>query len=106
MNPILLAWLIAGVIRVAQGSATVAMLTAAGIMADLVKDDANPPSDAFLALVSCSVASGAIMLSHVNDSGFWIIARYMNLSEKEAPMTWTPLSTMISVVSFLWIMLY
>merc|ERR1711963_1279252 len=98
MNPLLLAWLMSGVIRVAQGSATVAMITAGGIMSDLLQGE--DASNASLALTACAICSGAIMLSHVNDSGFWMISRYMNMTEKEALLSWTPVSGIVSVVSF------
>jgi gluconate transporter len=95
--PILaLAYIFATLVRIAQGSATVAMLTAAGLMSGFVGDLSQP----MLALVTCAIASGAIGYSHVNDSGFWMISRYMGMTEKETLKTWTILSTAISLVSF------
>ena len=95
--PILaLAYIFATLVRIAQGSATVAMLTAAGLMSGFVGDLSQP----MLALVTCAIASGAIGYSHVNDSGFWMISRYMGMTEKQTLKTWTILSTAISLVSF------
>jgi Gnt-I system low-affinity gluconate transporter len=95
--PILvLAWVFATLIRVAQGSATVAMLTAAGLMAGFVDGLSQPQ----LALVTVAIAAGATGFSHVNDSGFWMISRYFRMSEAETLRTWSVISTLISVVGF------
>ncbi len=95
--PILvLAWVFATLIRVAQGSATVAMLTAAGLMAGFVEGLSQPQ----LALVTVAIAAGATGFSHVNDSGFWMISRYFRMSEAETLRTWSVISTLISVVGF------
>ena len=93
---VVLAYLFATLVRVAQGSATVAMLTAAGLMAGFVQD----MSQAQLALVTVAIAAGATGFSHVNDSGFWMISRYMGMTEKQTLSTWSVISTAISVVSF------
>ena len=94
---ILLAYLFAVFVRVAQGSATVAMVTAAGLMASM----AEGLSQAQLALVVIAIASGASAVSHVNDSGFWMVSRYMLMTEKQTFQTWTVISTVVSVVGFL-----
>ena len=80
---------------------TVAMLTAAGLMASLVEGSSQP----FLALIACAIAAGATGFSHVNDSGFWMISRYMGMTEKQTLKTWTLISTAISLVSFAIILL-
>jgi Gnt-I system low-affinity gluconate transporter len=94
---LVLAWVFATLIRVAQGSATVAMLTAAGLMVGFVEGLSQPE----LALVTIAIAAGATGFSHVNDSGFWMISRYFRMTEAQTLRTWTVLSTMISVVGFL-----
>lgn len=97
---VVLAWVFSTLIRIAQGSATVAMLTAAGLMTGFVAaaDPALGPHQ--LALITCAIAAGATGFSHVNDSGFWMISRYMGMTEKETLKTWTLVSTAISLVSF------
>lgn len=100
-----IAWIFATLIRVAQGSATVAMLTAAGLMTGFVKNAQPSVSDMHLALLACAIASGATGFSHVNDSGFWMISRYFGLTERQTLKTWTVVSTAISVVSFVFILI-
>ncbi|MEM9644294.1 MAG: gluconate:H+ symporter [Planctomycetota bacterium] len=95
--PILvLAWVFATLIRIAQGSATVAMVTAAGLMTSF----SSELNQSQLALVTIAIAAGATGFSHVNDSGFWMISRYLRMSEAETLRTWTVLSTCISLVGF------
>lgn len=95
---IVLAWLIAAAVRVTQGSATVAMITAAGILAPImVSFDISDPHRALIVL---SIAAGATTLSHVNDSGFWLVSRYFGMSEKDTLRSWTVMETIISVVGF------
>ncbi len=101
--PIVAAFLIAAVVRVMQGSATVAMLTAAGLIAPLVS--AAGSNSLELALLTISVAAGATVLSHVNDSGFWLVSRYFNLSVPETLRTWTVSSTLVGVTGFLMVLL-
>ena len=92
--PILvLAFLIAAVVRVTQGSATVAMVTAAGLLSPLVNSSGTPPIS--LALLTISIASGATVLSHFNDSGFWLVSRYLGLTEKDTLRSWTVMETVI-----------
>ena len=93
---IVLAYIFATLVRIAQGSATVAMLTAAGLMASFVEGFSQP----YLALIACAIAAGATGFSHVNDSGFWMISRYLGMTEKQTLKTWTVISTAISLVSF------
>ncbi len=93
---IVLAYIFATLVRIAQGSATVAMLTAAGLMVSFVEGFSQP----YLALIACAIAAGATGFSHVNDSGFWMISRYLGMTEKQTLKTWTVISTAISVVSF------
>ncbi|MEH6680609.1 MAG: gluconate:H+ symporter [Sediminicola sp.] len=93
MSPLLLAWLIATAIRVSVGSATVAGLTAAGIALPMVASTGVSPE-----LMVLAIGSGSLMLSHVNDSGFWLFKEYFNLSVKETLSTWTVMETSIGVV--------
>ncbi|MBM7632858.1 GntP family permease [Geomicrobium sediminis] len=96
---VLLAFLIATGVRVAQGSATVAMLTAAGLIAPIVNlVDLTQPS---LALIAVAIACGATVLSHVNDSGFWLVNRFLGMSEKDTLKSWTVMETIIGGVGFL-----
>ncbi|MBN2806506.1 MAG: gluconate transporter [Prolixibacteraceae bacterium] len=95
LPPILLAWMLAAVVRVTQGSATVAMITAAGMMAPLLNEMAL--SDQHLALVVLAIASGATLLSHVNDSGFWLVGKYLQMNEKQTLQSWTVMESIIAV---------
>ncbi len=93
---LVLAYVFATLVRIAQGSATVAMLTAAGLMVGFV-ENLNQQN---LALVTICIAAGATGFSHVNDSGFWMISRYFRMSEAQTLRSWSVISTMISVVGF------
>ncbi|ONI89397.1 permease [Saccharothrix sp. ALI-22-I] len=95
---IALAYVISCGMRIAQGSATVAIVTTTGIVAPLVADIGY--SQPQLALLVMSIAAGSIIASHVNDGGFWIVSRYFGLSVKETLQTWTVLETILSVVGF------
>ncbi len=95
MPPILLAWLLAAIVRVTQGSATVAMITAAGIMAPVLEVFAL--SGPQMALVVIAIASGATLLSHVNDSGFWLVSKYFGMNEKQTLRSWTVMESIIAV---------
>lgn len=97
ISVLLLAYIFAFLVRIAQGSATVAMVTAAGLMASLVEGLSQPQ----LALVVLAIAAGASAVSHVNDSGFWMVSRYMMMTEKQTLQTWTIVSTIVSVVGYL-----
>ncbi|WP_197455133.1 GntP family permease [Stieleria varia] len=96
ISVLVLAYLFAVLIRIAQGSATVAMVTAAGLMATFVNGLSQPQ----LALITIAIAAGATGFSHVNDSGFWMISRYFRMSEAQTLRSWGVLSTVISVVGF------
>ena len=95
---IALAYVISCVMRIAQGSATVAIVTTAGIVAPVLADLGY--SQPQLALVVMAIAAGSIIASHVNDGGFWIVSRYFGLSVKETLQSWTVLETILSVVGF------
>ncbi|MFD7286046.1 GntP family permease [Streptomyces sp. NPDC059863] len=95
---ILLAWLISVVLRVAQGSATVAIVTTAGIVVPLV--EGQDLSQAHLALIIMAISAGSIFASHVNDGGFWMVAKYFGISERDTLKSWTVLETVLSVAGF------
>ena len=103
MPPIVLAWLLALIVRVTQGSSTVAMITAAGIMGPILAGlgaQGAEFSQPQLALITLAIAAGATTASHVNDSGFWLIGKYLGMNEKQTLQTWTVMETIISVVGF------
>jgi gluconate:H+ symporter, GntP family len=100
ISPLLLGWGIAALIRVATGSATVSMMTAAGIVAPIA---ASVRANAELMALACG--AGSLILSHVNDSGFWLIKEYFGMSVKETLMTWTAMETIIAVVALVLIMI-
>ncbi len=93
------AFVVAGIVRVAQGSATVAMITAAGLTAPVA--ETLGIQGPHLALLVIAIASGATILSHVNDSGFWLVSRYLGLDEAQTLKSWTVSTTLIGVVSFI-----
>ena len=103
LPPILLAWILAAIVRVTQGSATVAMITAAGIIAPVLSF--IQPSDAELALIVISIASGATLLSHVNDSGFWLVSKYFGMDEKQTLRSWTMMESIIAICGLAFTML-
>ena len=92
MSPLLIGWIIATIIRFSVGSATVAGLTTAGIVLPLVQNTNVSPE-----LMVLSIGSGSLMLSHVNDSGFWLFKEYFNLTVKETLSTWTIMETSIGI---------
>ncbi|MFJ9564410.1 GntP family permease [Streptomyces fuscichromogenes] len=95
---IVLSYLISVVLRVAQGSATVAIVTTAGIVAPLLTEGDH--SQAFVALVIMAISAGSIFASHVNDGGFWMVAKYFGISERDTLRTWTVLESVLSVAGF------
>ncbi|MBU3864780.1 GntP family permease [Streptomyces sp. 4503] len=95
---IVLAWLISVVLRVAQGSATVAIVTTAGIVTPMLSE--GHYSQAHLALVIMAISAGSIFASHVNDGGFWMVAKYFGISESDTLKSWTVLETVLSVAGF------
>ncbi|MEU0089513.1 gluconate:H+ symporter [Kribbella sp. NPDC006257] len=95
---LLLAYVISCGLRIAQGSATVAIVTTGGIVGPLLTADHY--SQAHLALIAAAICAGSIILSHVNDGGFWIVAKYFNMTVKETLLTWSVLETVLSLVGF------
>ncbi len=109
MTPVMLAFAVAAAVRVSQGSATVAMMTAAGLVGGVLElaRSAEPGSvlatyaHTDLALITIAIAAGSTVLSHVNDSGFWLIKEFLGLSEAETLKSWTVMTTIIGVVGLL-----
>ena len=96
ISPLILAWFIATVIRVCVGSATVAGLTAAGIALPLIQNTGVSPE-----LMVLAIGSGSLMLSHVNDGGFWMFKEYFNLTVKETLSTWTVMETTVGIMGLI-----
>ncbi|MGB0600837.1 MAG: gluconate:H+ symporter [Flavobacteriaceae bacterium] len=100
MSPLVIGWLIATLIRFSVGSATVAGLTTAGIVLPLVQSTGVSPE-----LMVLSIGAGSLMLSHVNDSGFWLFKEYFNLNIKETLSTWTVMETSIGISGLLGVLI-
>lgn len=100
MPIVVAAFIIATTFRVAQGSATVALTTTAALIAPMVAADTSL-TQFDLCFIVISIASGATVLSHVNDSGFWLVSRFLEMDEKTTLKTWTALETSIGVVGFI-----
>jgi H+/gluconate symporter-like permease len=95
---VVLAFLAAVLVRVSLGSATVSIVTSASIVAPLV--EAGDYSAPLIGAIVIATASGATVLSHVNDSGFWLVSRYLGINEKQTLQSWTVMETIIGVVAF------
>lgn len=100
VNPLIVGWATAGFIRVCVGSATVAGLTAVGILAPMIQSQTgiNPE------LMVLAIGAGSLMLSHFNDGGFWLFKEYFNLSINETLRTWTVMETIVSIVGLVGIL--
>lgn len=94
---LLFAFISAAIVRILQGSATVAMITAAGLTASLLAASISEPQKALLVI---AVASGASIMSHVNDSGFWLVGKYLGLTEKQTFKSWTLMTTLLALIGF------
>lgn len=99
-SPLLLAWIIATLLRVSIGSATVAGLTAAGIVFPIVGQTGTSPE-----LMVLAIGSGSLMLSHVNDAGFWLFKEYFNLSVSDTLKSWTVMETAIGLVGLVGVLI-
>lgn len=99
-SPILIAWFVAVLIRLATGSATVATITASAIMLPIVETltESGDMSTAMLALIVLAIGSGSVFFSHVNDAGFWLIKEYFGMSVGETVKTWSIMETVLSIV--------
>ena len=99
MSPLIVAWLVAAAIRVATGSATVATITAAGVMGAAVRQSGIDPAWFVLA-----IGAGSVFLSHVNDPGFWLVKGYLGTSTVDTFKLWSTLETVLSIVALLLIL--
>jgi GntP family gluconate:H+ symporter len=102
VSPLLLGWLIAVGIRLATGSATVATVTASGLMAPVLKSlpgASSPP------LVALAIGAGSLFFSHVNDAGFWLVKEYFGMTVGETIETWSTMETILSVVGLAMVLL-
>ncbi len=100
LPPLLLAWLITAVLRLCLGSATVAGLTAAGIVFPLIGPHGADPN-----LMVLAVGSGSLFFSHVNDSSFWLFKEYLGLSIKQTLLSWSLMETLVSVIGLIGILI-
>jgi len=96
---VVVAFVIAGLIRISIGSATVSMTMAAGIVAAM-PEIANY-SPLYLACVTAAIAGGATIMSHFNDSGFWLVKSLLQIDEKTTLKSWTVMETIVGTVGFL-----
>ncbi|MES2880726.1 MAG: gluconate:H+ symporter [Bacteroidota bacterium] len=100
MPPLIFAWLITALLRVTIGSATVAGITAAGIVGPLVAAGVASPE-----LMVLAVGAGSVFGSHINDSGFWMFKEFFNLSLKQTFLSWTVMETIISILGLIGVLL-
>jgi Gnt-I system high-affinity gluconate transporter len=100
VHPLVLAWCMAGIIRICVGSATVAGLTTAGIIAPLLAQTSVNAN-----LMVLSVGAGSLLFSHVNDAGFWLFKEYFNLSIKDTLKTWSVMETIVAVTGLVGVMI-
>ena len=100
MNPLVLGWLIASIIRVCVGSATVAGLTTAGIIAPVIANSGVDPN-----LMVLSIGAGSLMFSHVNDAGFWLFKEYFNLSIKDTIRSWSLMETIVAIAGLIGVLI-
>ncbi|WP_082518246.1 GntP family permease [Curtobacterium sp. Leaf183] len=101
VSVLLVAWVVSALVRVATGSATVATVTAAGIMAPIAHDLSSP----VVSLLVLAIGAGSVFLSHVNDAGFWLVKGYLNTTVGQTFKTWTVLECLISVLGLLGVLL-
>ncbi|WP_025332680.1 gluconate:H+ symporter [Paenibacillus sabinae] len=101
VNLIFFGWLVAALIRVATGSATVAMTTAAGIVAPVLAVSSGAPIE----LVVLATGAGSLILSHVNDAGFWMIKEFFGMSVVQTLKSWTVMETLLSVIGLIFILI-
>jgi Gnt-I system high-affinity gluconate transporter len=99
MPPLLFAWIVTALLRVSIGSATVAGITAAGVVAPLITTGVSPE------LMVLSVGAGSVFGSHINDSGFWMFKEFFNLSLKQTFLSWTVMETLISIIGLIGVLI-
>jgi Gnt-I system high-affinity gluconate transporter len=96
INPLIIAWLIAAALRIVTGSSTVAGITTADLILPILASTGMNPN-----LLALSIGSGSLVLSHVNDTGFWLFKEYFGVSIKDSLKSWTIMETLIAVVGLL-----
>jgi len=101
LQPLFLGWLIAAIIRISLGSATVAGLTAAGIVLSMVQHDPSINPN----LMVLAIGAGSLAFSHVNDGGFWMFKEYFNLSIKDTIKSWSLMESIVSVVGIVGVLI-
>jgi Gnt-I system low-affinity gluconate transporter len=99
MPVIVFAFIAAAIIRILQGSSTVAMITAAGLVLPFLANNQYSPIQ--LSALVASIAAGSSILSHVNDGGFWMIKQYLGLTEKQTFRSWTVMTIWLAVIGFM-----
>jgi Gnt-I system high-affinity gluconate transporter len=99
MPPLIFAWLVTALLRVSIGAATVAGITAAGIVAPLVTPGVSPE------LMVLAVGAGSVFGSHINDSGFWMFKEFFKLSLKQTFLSWTVMETLISIIGLIGVLI-
>ena len=100
MPPLLFGWIVTALLRVTIGSATVAGITAAGVVSPLVIAGAASPE-----LMVLAVGAGSVFGSHINDSGFWMFKEFFRLSLKQTFLSWTVMETLISILGLIGVLL-
>ena len=100
LSPLLLGWIMATVLRIAVGSATVASITAAGIVQPLLQSGNVSPE-----LMTLAVGAGSVMCSHVNDTGFWMFKEWFGLNLRDTFKSWTLMETIVGVVGIVMVLL-
>jgi GntP family gluconate:H+ symporter len=98
---LLLAWMSAAVVRIATGSATVATITGAGIVAPIAQADPHANRE----LLVLATGAGSLILSHVNDAGFWLVKEYFQLSLPDTFKSWTAMETLLSILGLVFVLL-
>ena len=101
ISPLLLGWSAAALVRIATGSATVATITAAGIVAPIVQAEPGVNKE----LMVLATGAGSLILSHVNDAGFWLVKEYFQLSLPDTFKSWTAMETLLSVLGLIFVLL-
>jgi Gnt-I system high-affinity gluconate transporter len=100
LPPLLLAWIITAVLRLALGSATIAGLTAAGVIYPLTQHTYVEPN-----LLVLSIGAGSLFCSHVNDTAFWLFKEYFGLTIKNTFRTWTLMETLVSIIGLIGVLI-
>ena len=101
MSPLVLGWVIAALLRLAVGSATVSVVTSASIMAPMIATMPGVNKE----LLVVSIGAGSLIASHVNDGGFWLVKEYLNMTVQETLATWTVLETVVSIGGLIGVLL-